>query len=207
MKKFSLALLALATAIAIVPAALADTLTYNGPGSNTVYVGAPYNESVYTYPYYLSVNGAPSVAMMCLSFDNAITPGESWFVTESTPTSVDQLEAAWLFEDAATTPANDIADQLAAWSLFTTESSSVLADDSPAAAEQLALAGANYGSVNAANFTIYTPDGYELNIPQTFIAETPIPEPTSLLLLGTGLFGLAVVLFRKEKASGLSSNT
>ena len=205
MKKFSLALLALATALATASVANAETLTLTGTGSNTVNT-VEYGD-VYAYPYYLSVNGAPSVAMMCLSFDNEITPGESWYVTESTPTGMDQLEAAWLFEDAATTPANDIADQLAAWSLFTTESSSVLADDSPAAAEQLALAGANYGSVNAANFTIYTPDGYELNIPQTFISETPIPEPTSLLLLGTGLFGLAVVLFRKEKASGLSSNT
>jgi hypothetical protein len=32
------------------------------------------------------------------------------------------------------------------------------------------------------------------------------PEPSSLLLLGTGLLGLAVILFRKEKASGLTSN-
>ena len=186
--------------LALASVANAETLTLTGTGSNTVntveYGGG------YTYPYYLSVNDGPSVAMMCLSFDNEISQGESWYVTESTPTSVDQLEAAWLFEDAAATPANDIADQLAAWSLFATEGSSLLAYDSPAAAGQLALAGANYGSVNAANFTIYTPDGYELNIPQTFITETTTPEPSSLLLLGTGLFGLAVILFRKMKAFG-----
>jgi len=192
-KRFSLALLALATALATASAANAETLTLTGTGSNQV-------DGYYTYPYYLSVNGATSVDMMCLSFDNEISVGESWYVTESTPTSVDQLEAAWLFEDAAATPANDIADQLAAWSLFATGPYPTMTPD---ANDQLALAGANYGSVYAPDFTIYTPDGYDLNIPQTFIAETPIPEPTSLLLLGAGLLGLAVVLFRKQKASGL----
>jgi hypothetical protein len=31
----------------------------------------------------------------------------------------------------------------------------------------------------------------------------PTPEPSSLFLLGTGLLGLAVVVFRKAKPSGM----
>jgi len=183
---------------------LADTLTYNGPGSNTVYVGAPYNESVYTYPYYLSVNGAPSVAMMCLSFDNEITE-PSWFVTESTPTSVDELEAAWLLKDAATTPANDIADQLADGHCSPPRAVRCL-QTTPSRSRTVTLAGTNYGSVNAANFTIYT----LTDTNSTFRRRSSLKHnsgTTSLLLLGTGLFGLAVILFRKEKASGLTSNS
>jgi hypothetical protein len=41
--------------------------------------------------------------------------------------------------------------------------------------------------------------------PVSFEVSNVTPEPSSLLLLGTGLLGLAVVLFRREKASSHSS--
>ena len=108
MKIFALlfALCAVSTQIA-----LADTLTLTGTGSNQT-------NGVYTFPYNLSLDGTPSVAMMCLSFNNEISQGETWNVTPTAVTGTLDEEAAWLYSDAENNPGNDIDDQLAVWALF-----------------------------------------------------------------------------------------
>jgi hypothetical protein len=122
--------------------ACADTLTFTSTGSNVA-------GSVYAYPYYLSLDGAASVPMMCLSYNNEIVLGESWIVNVLPLTTVPELEAAWLLRDAQAHPADDVADNLAAWSLFAAN-----VPASPEASAQLALAVAGYRSVRASDFVL-----------------------------------------------------
>ena len=95
------------------------TIENVGPGNQT--------DGYYTYPYNLSVNGSTSyTSMMCLSFNNEITLGESWTADVYSIPAADALignndyaYAAWLFSNAETV-AEPISneDQLAAWGLF-----------------------------------------------------------------------------------------
>src|SRR6202050_1725651 len=41
-------------------------------------VGGNNAGGVYTYPYYFSINGKAPVALICDSYDNEVTVGETW---------------------------------------------------------------------------------------------------------------------------------
>jgi hypothetical protein len=204
-------------------ASFADTLTLTGVGGqNTdgVYV-FPYYFTVTG-----SVDSGTVISMSCINFNRDVTMGESWSVnaiavsgvtpseTIDGESGLDILADAYLFNQysAATGNAQLTSDiQFAIWSVMDPSGVSV-ESGFDANAQALAAAALNVASnpnLNTSQFAnddLFVPSGSYPNggEPQEFLTDPPppvvnvTPEPASLVLLGTGLFSSAILLYRRQ---------
>jgi hypothetical protein len=208
MKKFlSFAFLSAALSLLFASSQLAQansfTMTLTGTGSETA---GPY----YIYPYYFTIAESDKVTtgvpLMCISFDREIVVGESWTANEVTAGSQGILatqyeEAAYLFSLATSAPnSNAQADaQWAAWFLFDPGAGDIDPANGDNVTSLIAASTLNPGSY--ADYAIYLPvAGTQTwgGIPQIFVGVTP--EPSNLVLLGTGLLIMSSMLYFRKRS-------
>jgi hypothetical protein len=162
----------------------------------------------YVSPYYGTMNGVP-VTLFCVDIANHVSWGQVWQANLSTITNGSDLsntryggsvglaayqQAAWLINQFATHPSEYVDLQFALWNLFNAS----LAPDTVGSNAWLTLAAANYGSVNnLGSFRVVTNLGPVTHTGQVqeFIILTP--EPSALILFGSGLLGLSGFLRRR----------
>ena len=175
-------------------------------------VGGNNAGGVYTYPYYFSINGAKPVALICDSYNNEVVVGETWEAFKSSLLGgkgvfgnelLDYKAAGLIFKSILDGKLNANTGNFAIWGLFSTNAkgSSFFQSSGGAAIDAEYLACARTAKNSAFNgLFLYTPiPGTQSwgGTAQEYIGYSPVPEPGSLLLFGTGLISLAEIIRRK----------
>jgi hypothetical protein len=203
MKNLTFALLATASALAITPTAIADSFGYAISGSNftadvTFTTG---NTTVNNLPGPSGNVSAYVISAVSGTFD--IAGGPAYSFADAPAELPDSGANAYNLEDNGTF----LYDNL----LYTGLTGNDVLDwggvvFSPAPGYEINLFGGGFGSGAPGNGLFYFADNgsYDSNNPVIDFSNpdgtpvfSPTPEPGSLLLLGTGLLGLALLVYRK----------
>jgi PEP-CTERM motif len=196
------------------------TMQFTGVGTNN-------SGGADTYPYDFKVTptgGGPSenLSLMCISFDKEIylqTPNETWTANVVTAGSLGSTyeEEAFLYAQAVANVNSNTKSGAANWAAWALgESNTLIGQEwflenhiggtelTDAEGDLTALKSVDLADY--ADYLVYEPtsDGYSGRtndgLPQTFVGgPSPTPEPSSLVLLGSGLLSAAGALYRRKR--------
>ena len=188
----------------LVGTALADSVTLTAAG--------PANQGgVYVYPYTLHI-GSTTYAGICDDYNHEVWVGENWTANIFTFQQLDSTrfghnnpnaqtqydEAAWLLSQIPSAGVNEIGDiNFAVWSIFS--------NNVPVQPAANGLLGSQYWLTRAAsqtfwdgefaNYRIVTPTDSGTGSAQEYLIQ--VPEPSSMLMLASGLIGFAGLVRKK----------
>ncbi len=186
-----------------------------GAGGAEYGLGPNQADGEYLMPYYVSINNAAPIAVICDDFDHTVSIGDQWTGIISsfsnlsqtrfgTADSTEYHEAAWIASQISSSSslATIAAAQFAIWSLFANNVPSVPGESLWLTNSAIAAAN-NYYGMNFAGWEVLTP--INPASPQEYIFYVPVPEPNVLLDLGVGLLCLAWFLYAPRRRTSLAA--
>lgn len=193
MSKRILLLLAIMT-LSLAASATTVDMQFNAPVGGSYY-GEP------AFPYDLNVNGQEQW-LMCVSYNEHVTNGETWQATVESIVGTHDQQLAWLFLQAEQNSDFAVKADINAAAWYLNEGTPQL-DEAAQFWYNQALSQSFTGD-EFQNVAKYVPiDGtqsWEGETPQVFFGAAPVPEPGTLMMLGTGVLGVAGMVRRKFKA-------